>query len=107
MTSQGEKSMGRQADYIDVDAPCGLQGHRVKIRCTKSGVITCKFPWQKCSFRKENPERKDCTMNELIRNIPKQVEKMRKERRDSMTGAMMSYIGFQLDILNKKGVVEG
>ncbi len=94
--------MGRGADYIDVDAPCDLQGHRVKIRCTKSGVITCKFPWQKCSFRKENPEREDCTMNELIRDIPKQVEKMRKERKDSMMQSMIAYITVQRE-LKKRG----
>lgn len=90
-------------DYIDVDAPCRLQGHRVKIRCTNTGVITCKFPWQKCTFRKEDPNREDCTMNTLIRDVPKQVERMKEERRDAMTRALMTYMTFRRMLRERGG----
>lgn len=87
-TPQGE-------DYMDVEVYCGAVGEKVTIRATREGVIACKYPWQKCKPRKENSDRNHCLMTAFIEDVPKEVERMRREQQDKLTGALLTWLVFK------------
>ena len=81
--------------YIDVDLMCNSVGHKVTIRCTKVGVIVCKYPWKKCGPRKENSDRDHCLMTAFIEDIPKEAERMKRERQESITKSLLTWLVFK------------
>lgn len=82
-------------EYMDVELMCGSVGAKVTIRCTKQGVVVCKYPWQKCKPRKENSDRDHCLMTAFVEDVPREVERMKKERRESMTKSLMTWLVFK------------
>ncbi len=93
----------QKGDYLDVEVTCGAVGHKVTIRCTREGIIVCKYPWQKCKPRKENSDRDHCLMTAFIEDTPKEVKRMKKEQQEHMTKALMTWLVFKKQ-LDKHGI---
>jgi len=85
----------QKGDYMDVEITCPAVGKKVTIRCTREGIIVCKYPWQKCKPRKENSDRDHCLMTTFIEDVPKEVKRMKKEQKDSMTKSLMTWLVFK------------
>lgn len=79
-------------DYLDTEVMCNAVGHNITLRCTKKGIIICKYPWQKCMARKNNADRDHCVMTRMIEDVPRQVERMRKSR-DSILSTLLLWLG--------------
>lgn len=86
---------GAQKGYLDVEVTCPAVGEKVAIRCTRQGIVVCKYPWQKCKPRKENSDRDHCLMTAFIEDIPKEVGRMKKEQKDSVTKALLTWLVFK------------
>ena len=84
--------------YLDTEIMCSSVGHKVTIRCTRQGVITCKYPWQKCKPRKENSDRDHCKMTRLIEDVPKEAKRVRKEQQVRMQKALLTWLVFKRQI---------
>ena len=91
-----------EKDFIDEVLQCSVENKEITIRCTADGVISC-IGWQRCESKRFQPERMDCLMNKFIVEVPKEVERMKKERDDYMLGSMISYMLFQKE-LKKRGI---
>ena len=92
----------QEKDYIDVEIMCSSVGHKVTIRCTREGVIVCKYPWQKCKPRKGSPDRDHCLMTRLIEDVPKEVERMRKEQGEALQKALLTWLVFKRQMKKRK-----
>ena len=103
MVMIGGRQGAAQKGYLDVEVTCGAVGEKVTIRCTKQGVIVCKYPWQKCKPRKENSDRDHCLMTAFIEDIPKEVGRMKREQQESMTKSLMTWLVFKKQ-LDKRGI---
>ena len=84
--------MSKNKDYVDADVPCALQGHRVKMRCTSRGIITCRFPWKKCTFKKQDPDREDCSMNIIVKEMVEKMRETRAKPKYTIHDALMSFV---------------
>ena len=93
----------QKGDYMDVEITCPAVGEKVTIRCTREGIIVCKYPWQKCEPRKENSDRDHCLMTTFIEDVPEEVKRMKKEQQESMTKSLMTWLVFKKQ-LDKRGI---
>uniref|UniRef100_A0A6M3M873 Uncharacterized protein n=1 Tax=viral metagenome TaxID=1070528 RepID=A0A6M3M873_9ZZZZ len=84
----------QKGDYMDVEIFCGAVGEKVTIRCTREGIIVCKYPWQKCKPRKENSDRDHCLMTAFIEDLPREVELLHA-RQESMTKSLITWLAFK------------
>lgn len=93
-------------DYIDVEITCASVGHVVTIRCTKKGIIVCKYPWQKCGPRKANSDRDHCLMTKMVEDIPKEVERLKKEQSEAISKALLTGLLFKKQMEESRGRME-
>jgi len=94
----GGRQGAAQKGYLDTEFMCSSVGHKVTIRCTRAGVIVCKYPWQKCKPRKENADRDHCMMTRLIEDVPKEAERVREEQRKGIQEALITWLVFKRQI---------
>jgi len=94
----GGRQGAAQKGYLDIELMCSSVGHKVTIRCTRQGIIVCKYPWQKCKPRKENADRDHCVMTRLIEDVPKEAKRVREEQRKDMQEALLTWLVFKRQI---------